>query len=106
MTREAFSTALSEVADTYYVYAPIGTKTPYIVYSWNNTPNIAADDTVYQDVAAVDVQCYFTDVDMINTLDGTLKDLVGFYVSSVFYDATEKLYIKTYTMEVIEDAES
>ena len=106
MTMTELATALEAVAPTYYMRAPIGTAVPYIVYTWDNSPNFPADDHVYQSIAAVDIQCYFTDLEMLRALDSLLDDLVGFYASSVYFDDDEQLYIKTYTMEVIENAEN
>lgn len=95
--------ALDEVADTYYMWAPVGTATPYIVFKWENVPNFSADDHVYQKVAAVTVQCYFVALDMLNTVDDVLDSLVGYYASSTEYDTDADVYIKTYTMEVIDN---
>ena len=106
MTMTELHNALDDVADTFYLWAPAGTATPYIVFQWDTMPNISADDHVYQKVAAVTVQCYFTSFDMLNALDEVLDALVGFYTSSTAYDSDADVYIKTYNMEVIEDEQN
>ena len=103
MTKTELATALANVAPTYYMRAPKGTAVPYIVYSWNNTPHFPADDVVYQKVAEVDIEFYFKDLEMLDSVDAALDELVEYYVSATEYEEDEKLYIKTYTMEVIDN---
>lgn len=104
MTKTELHTALNKEINTYFMWAPKGTKTPYAVYTWDNIPNVSADDSVYQKAAAVTIMCYFTSTSLLNVLDATLDELVGFYASSVEYDTDAECYIQTYTMEVIDNA--
>lgn len=102
MTKTELKTELEKVAKTFYLWAPIGTKVPYIVFTWDNVPNVGADDHVYQKVAAVVIQSYFTDLADLDALD-TVVDSIGYYVSSCVYDDNSETYIKTYTLEVIDN---
>lgn len=101
MTKIELKTELTKVAKTYYVVAPVGTKVPYIVYTWDNV-NFPADDHVYQKTAAVQIQFYFTDPTYIDALDTTI-DGFGAYSSSCIYDNESQVYIQTYILEVIDN---
>lgn len=103
MTMTELKTELDKVADTYYLDAPIGTKVPYIVYTWDDDPNFPADDVIYQKIAAITINFYFTDFTLMNAVDSALDSLGLFYSASCVYDSDAKVNIKTYTLEVIDN---
>lgn len=105
MTRAQFAEQLEEACpDVFYLYAPIGTHVPYIVFSWDYG-NFPADNKAYQRIAQVTVTHYHTEYFAGDQLKQILDENDIFWDCSTEYDANEDLYIDTYIMEVLEDAQ-
>lgn len=105
MTRTELYNALSNACATYYGRAPVGAELPYAVYSWEHTPNFAADDIVYQRAAAVTIQLYTLEPDTEEAVNNILDELGEFWNSTSSFEVSDGAYLTIYTMEVIEDAE-
>ena len=86
----------------YEKYAPVGTKVPFIVYSWDYA-NFAADNTAYQRIAAATVTHYHNDYSDGEELKTAFDENDLFWNCDSDYDPTERLYIDIYTMEVIDN---
>lgn len=105
MTREEFRTQLEETEiPVFYDHANLGTKVPFIVYYWDYD-NFGADNKVLARIAAVTVVHYHTDYDDGSALKQILDENDLFWNCTTTYDSDSRLYIDTYTMEVLEDAE-
>lgn len=105
MTREQFKAQIEESGiPVFYDHADIGTKVPFITYTWDYD-NFGADDKVHAQIVAVTVTHYHADYDDGSTLKTLFDENDIFWNVDTAYDSDMRLYIDTYTMEVLEDAE-
>lgn len=105
MTREQFKAQIEESGiPVFYDHADIGTKVPFITYVWDYD-NFGADDKVHARIAAVTVTHYHADYDDGSTLKALFDENDLFWNVETSYDSDMRLYIDTYTMEVLEYAE-
>lgn len=103
MTRAEFVTQLEGTKlPVYYQFAPIGTKVPFIVYTWDYD-NFAADDKAYARIANVTVTHYHSEYSKGEDLKTILNENDLFWNCDTDYDPNERVYTDIYTMEVLED---
>lgn len=103
MTQAEFKAQLETTKlPVYYLYAPIGTKVPFITYDWNSD-NFGADNKVYQRIANVTVYYYHADYDDSSALETVFNENELFWNVERVYSADQKVYLDTYTMEVLDD---
>ena len=103
MTKADLVSLLDTVAPTYYEKADIGTKCPFITYSVDYGNNFGADNKVYQRIMSVTINAYVltSQLETLAKLEEALDDI--YWSASDSYNDSEKLLIRTYTMEVIEN---
>ena len=105
MTREQFKEQLETTGlPVFYQNADLGTKTPYITYTWGYD-NFGADDKVLARIVTVTVNHYHTDYDDGSALKELFDENDLFWNLDPTYDSDSRLYIDIYTMEVLENAE-
>lgn len=102
MTRAELKEQLEQVAPVYYDFAPVNTPLPFITFHFDSD-NFAADNKVYQRIASVTVNHYHEQYDNGAAIKTVLDENELFWECVGIYDADQKLYIDTYTMEVLED---
>lgn len=105
MTREEFKQQLETTKiPVFYDHAVVGTKTPYLTYTWGYD-NFSADDKAFVRIATVTVTHYHTDYDDGSALKTLFDENDIFWSLDSIYDSDSRLYMDVYTMEVLEDAE-
>lgn len=84
--------------DTYRSVAPVGTKTPYIVFDIRYPNNYGADNVVYYKVPTVELQLYESKPDPSNweAIEQTLTDAGIYWTSDSADDPAQSLFIKYY----------
>lgn len=103
MTKKQFKEQLETTGlRVYYQYAPVGTKTPYIVFSWDYA-NFPADNTAYTRIAIATVTHYHSDLSDGEELRAVFDANDLFWDCDTSFDADERLYTDIYTMEVLAD---
>lgn len=103
MTKAEFKAQLETTKlPVYYMYAPIGTKVPFVTYFWNSD-NFGADDKAYQRIANVTVEYYHSAYDDSSALEQVFDENDLFWNVERVFSADQKLYVDTYTMEVLEN---
>lgn len=105
MTRAELVEQIEPVAPVFFDHAPVGTKVPFLVYTWNYD-NFGADNKAYQRIAEVTITHYHKSYDTGEDLKQILDENDLFWNCDTDYDSSEKLYIDTYTMEVLEDGKN
>lgn len=108
---------LAEVADmiretgmpTAYLQYPnsMVPKPPYTVYYFPNSDNFGADDTVYVEINALNIELYTThkSVAAEKRIEKVLEDHEIFWEKTEAYLDSEHLYEVLYEMEIIFDGE-
>ncbi len=106
MTRAEFATQLeTAVKNVLYDHAPLKTPLPYVAYTWDYD-NFPADNKAYKRIAVVTVTHYHADYSKGEALKQVFDENDLFWDCTSAYDTDGKLYIDTYTMEVLEDGQS
>lgn len=83
----------------YYGYAPINTKTPYIVAELTETDNFAADSKVYAHKSEITLSCYFSskNEDTEAAIETILDNLGVFWNKTETHDEDESFYLIIYS---------
>lgn len=103
MTRAEFAEQLATaITNVFYDHAPLGTKLPYVAYTWDYD-NYPADDKAFQRIANVTVTHYHAEYSDGEALKTVFDENDLFWTCDSFYDSDMKVYIDTYTMEVMAD---
>ena len=103
MTRAEFAAQLETSGiPAFFDHAPIGTKCPFLVYTWDYD-NFGADNKVYQRIASVTVTHYHTEYTKGSELKAVFDGNDLFWNCDSAYDADQKVYTDIYTMEVLAD---
>lgn len=102
MTKKQFKEQLETSGmRVYYQYAPIGTKVPFVVFTWESN-NYSADNIAYQRIALATVTHYHSDPSDGDELKAVFDGNDLFWNCESVYDPTERLYTDIYTMEVLD----
>lgn len=99
MTEKAIKDLLeSTKIKTYRGHAPIGTKTPYIVFNITYPDNMGADDVVYFKVPTVEAQLYQSTPGATApaAIEKALTDAGIFWTSDEVDEPDESLYLIYY----------
>lgn len=105
MTREEIYTAIKSASLPVAYYAfPEGAvpALPFIVYYYPNSNNFGADNAVYQQIEALNVELYSKDKDF--TLEATVEAAlasIGFWQKSEAFITSEGMYEVLYQTEVL-----
>lgn len=103
MTRAEFANQLATaISNVYYDHAPLRTKLPYVTYNWDYD-NYPADDKSYQRIVQATVTHYHADYSDGAELKAVFDENDLFWTCTSAYDSDMKVYIDTYTMEVLAD---
>ena len=103
MTKAQFKGQLESTGlRVYYQYAPLGTKVPFVVFTWNYD-NFPADNIAYQRIAIATVTHYHSELSDGEDIRAVFDANDLFWNCDSDYDPTERLYTDIYTMEVLAD---
>ena len=90
------------VPNIYRGHAPIGSKTPYMIYDVAH-PNFGADNKVLAVISSVTAQLYLSkpDTTITDALEDSLSNNDVFWASEEADDPSNGVYTVVYEMEVI-----
>ena len=101
MTRAEFAAQLETTKlPVFYDHAKVGTAVPFLTYTWDYD-NFLADNKAYQRIANVTVTHYHAAYSDGADIKAVLDENELFWNCETYYDSNEKVYIDTYTMEVL-----
>ena len=99
--------ASSGLPVAYYQFSEATAKpTPFICYYYPQDNNFSADNHNYVDVNQLVIELYTDnkDFELEDTIDGILHDNDLFFDKTEIYIDDEKMFMITYTMEVLINA--
>lgn len=81
---------------------------PYVIFYYPSSNNEGADNTVWSDISALNIELYTDNKDFAreNALEAVLKRHGFFYAKSEQYIQDEKMYEILYQMEVVIDGQN